>query len=144
MQYNKMILGGTLVTEPELKYAQSGTAILKGRVASNRRYSVKGEKREDVLYLDFTAWGKTAETIDKHFSKGRKIFLEGDLRMDNWEDKEGRKRTSYYMNVQTFQFVSDGSATTREERHSSVSGGDRTASQHPAPEKQTDYGDIPF
>lgn len=93
---NKVFLAGRLTRDPELRYVQSGTAVCKMGIAVDRRYKTKdGEQREDTLFINVTAWGKSAEYCGENLAKGRPIIVEGNLKSSEWEDKTtGQKRTA--------------------------------------------------
>ena len=104
--FNKVILLGHLTRSPELKTTQGGLSICKFGIAVNRRFSTKdGEQREEVTYVDIDAFGRQAEVIAKHLSKGDPIHVEGRLKLDQWETKEGEKRSRLGVVLEGFQFV---------------------------------------
>jgi single-strand DNA-binding protein len=103
--FNKVILLGNLTRDPEVKYTPSNLAICKLGLAVNRRYTTAdGQKHEEVTFVDCDAFGKTAETISKYLKKGRPVFIEGRLKLDQWE-KDGQKFSKLKVVVDTFQFV---------------------------------------
>ncbi len=105
--FNKVIIMGHLTRDPELRALPKGTAICQFGVAINRAFKTEsGEKREEVTFVDLEAWGKTAEIIAKHLTKGRAAMLEGRLKLDQWEDKKsGEKRSKLKVVVEAFQFI---------------------------------------
>ena len=109
--YNKVLLMGNLTRDVELKYTPSNQAVAEVGLAVNYRYRTKeGENREEVTFVDCEAWGRTAENISKYLSKGKPIFIEGRLKLDQWQDKEGNKRSKLRVVVENFQFVDSRSA----------------------------------
>jgi single-strand DNA-binding protein len=130
--FNKVILMGNLTRDPEVRQATSGNYICKFGLAVNRRYSIKGESevREEVTYVDVDAFNRTAELISKYMSKGSPILIEGRLRLDSWEDKEGNKRNKLMVVCENFQFVGNKSETAGAEGGASASQYDQSA---PAP-----------
>lgn len=112
--YNKVLLMGNLTRDPQLRYTPSQMAVADFGIAVNDKYTTKaGEKREDVCFVDVTAWGKQAEVINQYFQKGKPIFIEGRLKYDTWEDKQGGgKRHKLTVTLDGFQFVGgrDGAA----------------------------------
>ncbi len=88
--FNKVILGGRMVADPELKQTPSGVPVCQFSVAVNRRQR-DGEQQAD--FLNVTAWQKTAEFVAKYFRKGSSICVVGRIATDSWTDKEGRKLT---------------------------------------------------
>ena len=105
--YNKVILMGNLTRDPQMKYLPSQTAVVEFGVACNRRYKTQaGEDKEEVTFVDCTAFGRTGEVINQYFTKGKPIFIEGRLKFDSWEDKQGGgKRSKLTVVVENFQFI---------------------------------------
>ena len=105
--FNKVLLMGNLTRDPQMKYLPSQTAVCEFGLASNRKYkSGDGQDREDVLFVDCTAFGRTGEVINQYCQKGKPIFIEGRLRYESWEDKQGGgKRNKITVVVDNFQFI---------------------------------------
>jgi single-strand DNA-binding protein len=106
--FNKVLLMGNLTRDPQLRYLpNSQTAICEFGIASNRKYKTSsGEEREEVLFVDCTAWGRQGEVINQWCTKGKPIFVEGHLKLDTWEDKSGGgKRSKISVVVDNFQFI---------------------------------------
>lgn len=105
--FNKVILMGNLTRDPELRYTPKGTAIAKIGLAINRTWKNEaGESKEEVTFVDVEAFGRTAENIGQYFKKGRPIFIEGRLRLDQWDDKQtGQKRSKLGVILENFQFM---------------------------------------
>ena len=107
MNFNKVILGGNLTRDPQLSYTPNQTAIVDFGMAVNRKWTKDGQEHEEVCFVDCFAFGKTAENINKFFSKGQSIFVEGRLTLDQWTAQDGTKRSKHKVNVQSFQFIGD-------------------------------------
>ena len=107
---NKVMLIGNLTRDPDLKYTPGNQAVCEIGLAVNRKYRTKdNEEREEVTFIDCEAWGKAAELIKQYMTKGRPIFIEGRLKLDTWEDKNGGgKRTKMRVVVEEFQFLGGG------------------------------------
>ena len=107
MDYNKVIIGGTLVRDPELRYTPGGTAVCEFGIAINERWTDRdGGKQERTTFADVTAFGRTAEVIAEYFRKGGQIMIEGKLQTDEWQDKNsGQKRSKLKVVANGFQFV---------------------------------------
>lgn len=105
--FNKVILMGNLTRDPQMKYLPSQTAVVEFGLACNRRYKTQaGEDKEEVTFVDCTAFGRTGEVINQYFTKGKPIFIEGRLKYDSWEDKQGGgKRSKITVVIENFQFV---------------------------------------
>ncbi len=109
---NKVLLMGNLTRDPELRVTPKGTPICQFSLAINRKFKMEsGESREEVIYVDVEAWGKQSETIAKYVTKGRPLFVEGRLRLDQWEDKNTKeKRSRMKVVLEAFEFLGDGRA----------------------------------
>lgn len=109
--FNKVILIGNLCKDAELQYTQKGTAIGKVSLAVNRKWkSDTGELKEEVTFIDVTAFGKTAEVIGQYCRKGNPLMVEGRLHMDTWEDKQtGQKRSKLCVVCEGIQLLGGGS-----------------------------------
>lgn len=104
--FNKVILLGNLTRDIELRHTSGNQAVANIGLAVNRRWkSAEGENREEVTFVDCEAWGKTAEIMSQYLRKGRPVFIEGRLKLDQWEDKEGKKQSKLRVVVESFQFV---------------------------------------
>lgn len=104
--YNKVLLMGNLTRDVQLKSTSGGQSVAEIGLALNRKYKTKdGQDREEVTYVDCECWGPRAEVIAKYFSKGKPIFIEGRLKLDQWESKEGEKRSKIRVVIENFQFV---------------------------------------
>lgn len=107
---NKVMLIGNLTRDPELRVTPKGTAICTFSLAVNRKFKDEsGGEREEVTYIDVEAWGKSGENIAKYVTKGRPLFVEGRLRLDQWEDKNTKeKRSRMKVVLENFQFLGSG------------------------------------
>ncbi len=105
--FNQVILLGNLTRDPQLKYLPSQTAVAEFGVACNRKFKTQsGEDKEEVTFVDCSAFGKTGELINQYFTKGKPIFIQGRLKYDSWEDKQGGgKRSKMSVIVENFQFI---------------------------------------
>jgi single-strand DNA-binding protein len=108
--YNRVILVGNLTRDPQLKYLPSQTPVVDFGLAMNRRYkTAQGEDREEVCFVDVTAFGRQAEVINQYCQKGRPLLVEGHLKLDEWEDKNGGgKRSKLKVMVDNFQLLGSG------------------------------------
>lgn len=88
--YNKVILMGRLVSDPELKRTQSGASVTNFTIAVDRKYRKDEEKQAD--FPTIIAWRQAAEFICKYFGKGSTILIEGELQTRSWTDQQGQKR----------------------------------------------------
>lgn len=109
---NKVFLIGNLTRDPELRYTPQGSAICDLGLAINRQYTTNdGAKKEEVCFVDITAWGRQAETCNRFVKKGSQIFVEGRLKLDSWQDKEtGKNRSKLNVVAERIQFLSGSGA----------------------------------
>src|SRR5690606_7600769 len=104
--FNRVMLMGNLTRDPQLKYLPSQTPVVEFGLAVNRRFTSGGEQREETTFVDCAAFGKPAEIINQYCQKGKAIFIEGRLKYDQWEDKQGGgKRSKLSVVVENFQFL---------------------------------------
>ncbi|MCK6455978.1 MAG: single-stranded DNA-binding protein [Phycisphaerae bacterium] len=104
--YNKVILAGNLTRDPQLSYLPSSTPVVDFGLAINRKWkSPDGADREETCFVDCRCFGRGAETINKYMTKGQPILVEGRLRYEQWESKEGQKRNKLSVVVDQFQFL---------------------------------------
>jgi single-strand DNA-binding protein len=104
--FNKVILMGNLTRDPELRVTPKGTAVCQLGIAVNATYKDKeGNQKEEVTFVDVDVFGRQAEVIAKYMNKGRPILIEGRLKLDSWESKEGEKRSKLKVVLENFQFV---------------------------------------
>ncbi len=106
--FNRVILAGNLTRDPQLSSLPSGMAVCELGMAINDKWRDKNtnEMRERTCFVDLRAYGRQAETLNQYMSKGKPIMIEGKLRFDQWEAKDGSgKRSKLYVIVDTFQFL---------------------------------------
>ncbi|MDD2352812.1 MAG: single-stranded DNA-binding protein [Candidatus Caldatribacteriota bacterium] len=97
---------GRLTRDPELRYTPAGTAVCKFGLAINRSFrNQEGNNIEDTLFINVSAWGRQAEHCSQFLKKGKRVAVNGELRSNNWQDKEGNKRVSYEINARSVQFL---------------------------------------
>lgn len=90
---NQVNLIGNLTRDPELRYTPKGSAVAKCGLAINRTWKNEaGEKKEEATFIDFEAWGHTAEALAKFCKKGKSIYVGGRLQLDVWEDKNTHQK----------------------------------------------------
>jgi len=103
---NKVILVGNLGRDPELRYTKNGSAVANFTLATSDNFTTKdGQREERTEWHRIVAWGKTAELCTQYLAKGRTVYIEGQLRTREWEDKEGGKRQTTEVHAQTVQFI---------------------------------------
>ncbi len=101
------MLIGNLTRDPEVRYTPKGSAVTDIGMAINRNYTLDdGERREETTFVDVTFWGRQAEVIGEYMKKGRPMYVEGRLQLDQWEDKtSGQQRSRLKVIGDNFQFL---------------------------------------
>ena len=103
--FNKVILVGNLTRDIELRYSQSGMGIANTAIATSRKFTSNGEKKEEVCFVDITFFARSAEIANQYLRKGSKILVEGRLNFDQWVDQNGQKRSKHSVVVETMQML---------------------------------------
>ena len=105
--FSKAIITGNLTRDPELRTTPNGASVCSFSVAVNRVYKdSNGEQKEDVSYIDCSAWGRLAEMISQYAKKGSGVLVSGRLDQRSWEDKNGGgKRSRVEIVVEDFNFI---------------------------------------
>lgn len=105
--YNRVVLIGNLTREPELKYTQGGTALCKFGLAISRKFGKGDEKKEEVCFVDITAFGKVGEVVANYCEKGKPVLVEGRLNYSTWE-KDGKKNHRLDVVAENVQLLGSG------------------------------------
>jgi len=106
VNFNKYMCIANLTREPSLRYTASGTAICDFGVAMNKKFKSGDEWKEEVCFVDITAWGNLAEACAEALDKGQSVFIEGELKFDTWE-KDGQKHSKHSVTAKTVIFLSE-------------------------------------
>jgi len=139
---NIIILIGRLTKNPELRYTGKGTAVANFDMAVNRVY---GDKKEDTLFIECTAWEKLGEVCTEYLTKGSSVFVKGRLHQDRWQTKDGGNRTKHGVTIEEIQFL-DSKGGHHSERRSPTDAPDGIDMDQSAEEFADDIndGDLPF
>lgn len=147
--YNRIILVGRLVADPELRQTPTGLNVTSFTIAVDRAFGSRdGERQTD--FIDLVAWRQTAEFICRYFSKGRVILVEGSLQTRTYTDKNDQKRKAWEVQVDNARFV-----TSKSEAEGTPARAPAAQTAAPAPafsagsvedfaEIDDDDGDLPF
>lgn len=104
--FNKTIMLGNLTRDIELKYLPSGTAVANSALAINRKFKNKmGESQDETCFIDIAIFGRTAEVANQYLKRGSKILIEGRLKLDQWTDQNGAKRSRHSIVVDNMQML---------------------------------------
>ena len=143
MSFNKVILVGNLGRDPELRYTPQGTPVCSFSMATNERRKDKaGEMQDQTTWFRVTLWGRQAETASQYLTKGKSVYIEGRLRVEEWTDRDGKPRHTLEVNATDMQFIGGGRGEGEPpmERAAAAGGG---ATEHSEPADVAD-DDIPF
>ncbi len=140
MSFNKIILVGNLGRDPELRYTPQGTPVCSFTVATNeKRKDRAGEMQDMTTWFRVTLWGRQAETASQYLTKGRPVYIEGRIRMEEWTDRDGKQRYTLEVHATDMQFIGGGRG---EDTGSGVPAAKGLPSEQPEAELSDD--DIPF
>ena len=104
--YNKVILIGNLTRDIEFKTLPTGLALSKSAIATSYKFKTAGgEQKEEVCFLDFSIFGRTAEVANQYLKKGSRVMLEGRLQLDRWTDSNGNNRSKHSLNVESMKML---------------------------------------
>jgi single-strand DNA-binding protein len=139
MSFNKVILVGNLGRDPELRYTPQGTPVCSFSMATNERRKDKtGEMQDQTTWFRVTLWGRQAETASQYLTKGRPVYIEGRLRVEEWTDRDGKPRHTLEVHATDMQFIGGGRGEEPPMERAAAAGA--------APAEQTELSDddIPF
>ncbi|MCF7908655.1 MAG: single-stranded DNA-binding protein [Candidatus Omnitrophica bacterium] len=109
ISFNKVFLVGNLTKDPELRYTPQGTAVATLRLASNRTFKDKtGQAQKDTCFVNVVVWSQMAEVCNQYLQKGRQVLVEGRLQSRNWQNAEGKNRSTLEVIATRVQFMSGG------------------------------------
>lgn len=143
---NKIVLMGRLTRDPEIRHTQSQTPVASFTLAVDRDYSGKDGAEKQTDFIDCVAWRSTADFVGKHFSKGRMAVVSGRLQIRDWQDKDGNKRRSAEVIVDSMYFgdsKKDGQSASQSDAAQAQAYATPTTGQT-FTEIDEDDGDLPF
>lgn len=141
MSFNTITIVGNLGRDPELRYTSSGTAVCQFSVASNDRIKKGGDWEKHTTWFRVTCFGRQAENVHQYLQKGRQVFVQGTLRIEEWMSRENEKRWTAEVRADKVQFLGkadDSEARERSERT------DRDDDRSPDQSNEIVDEDIPF
>ncbi len=150
--FNRVILVGNLTRDLEVRYTPQGTAVCDlGLAVNERRKNAAGEWVDEVVYVDVTLWGRTAEIAGEYLTKGSPVLIEGRLRLDTWESQDGQKRSRLRVVADRMQMLGArgggegaGGGGPARQRRASAPGGAGRVPDEPPPEDIPPDDDVPF
>ena len=146
--FNKIIIVGYLGRDPELRYTPSGTAVCDFSMATTERKGRRdgGEGEEVTTWFRVSLWAKQAELANQYLTKGKLVYVEGRLTLNEYTDRDGNKRTSLNVHGTDMQFV----GSRGDEMAAGAGGGGSRSESKPAPRDSSPASDsigdddIPF
>jgi single-strand DNA-binding protein len=110
MSFNKIILVGNLGRDPELRYTPQGTPVCSFSLATNEKRKDRntGENQDLTTWFRVTLWGRQAETASQYLTRGKPVYIEGRLRVEEWTDRDGKARHTLEVNATDMQFIGGG------------------------------------
>lgn len=133
LNLNHVVLAGNLTRDPDVKQLNADRVVANAGIAINRKWKnhTTGDLQEEVTFVDIEAWGRTAELMGQYLKKGSPVYVEGRLRLDQWEEKDtGQKRSRLKVVVDTVQFLA---TRERGEGQPGAAAGGDAAEATPAP-----------
>jgi single-strand DNA-binding protein len=143
MSFNKIILVGNLGRDPELRYTPQGTPVCSFSLATNERRKDRttGENTDITTWFRVTLWGRQAETASQYLTRGRPVYIEGRLRVEEWTDRDGKPRHTLEVHATDMQFIGSG-ARSEEAAVPAKAAAAGSDAMPPAPDLSDD--DVPF
>src|ERR687890_2221825 len=145
VSFNRVVLGGNLTRDPELRFTQAGVPVCSFGIAVNRVRS----RNEEVDFFDISAWRELGETIATYKKKGDPILVEGRLQYRTWEAQDGSKRSKVDVVSENVQLLGRPGGPDTEDEGSSGGGqarrgGGRGGQREEVDINEEDFEDIPF
>jgi single-strand DNA-binding protein len=142
MSFNKIIIVGHLGRDPELRYTAQGTPVCTISVATTeKRKDRNGEMQDITTWFRVTLWNRQAETASQYLQKGRQVYIEGRLRVEEWTDRDGKPRYTLEVHGTDMQFIGARGDEPMVERAAASAG---STSAGPAEPADLSDEDIPF
>lgn len=141
--FNRVIMIGNLTRDIELRYLTNGSAVAKGAIATSYKYkTATGEQKDEVCFLDFNIFGRSAEVANQYLKKGSKVLLEGRLVLEQWTAQDGSTRSKHSLRVESMKMMdSKGSSSPVDSEYSEMEA--PMQPQRVAPQMQNSYNSEP-
>jgi len=111
MSLNKILLIGNLGSDPEMRYMPSGKKAAQFRLATNRKYKMEGQIREETEWFQVVAFGRLAEICGEFLKKGKSVFIEGRIHTNNWIDNAGQKHYRTQVIAEGMRMIGKGNGS---------------------------------
>src|SRR5215204_2784889 len=121
MSFNKIIICGNLGRDPELRSTAQGTPVCSFSLATNEKRKDKNVEMQDhTTWFRITLWNRQAETASQYLQKGRQVYIEGRLRVEEYVDRDGKPRHSLEVHATEMQFIGSRGDEAPHERAASA------------------------
>lgn len=140
MNLNKIFVLGNVTRDPEVRSLPSGQQVASFSMATNRFYSVNGEKKQEAEFHNIVCFGKLADIASRYLNKGSLVLIEGRIKTRNWTNQQGIKQYRTEIVAETMQLGPKGAGSTG----GGSSSGFQRAFSRPEPEQQPRDNEIPI
>jgi single-strand DNA-binding protein len=145
MSLNKVMLIGNLGKDPEVRFTGGGRAVAKFPIATSEQFlDANGQRQERTEWHNIVVWGKQAETCGQYLQKGRQVYIEGQIRTRQYDDKDGNRKYITEINAQRVQFLGGGGGGRGEGARGGGGGGFGHGGEDVPPPPGPEDDDIPF
>ena len=145
MSFNKITIVGNLGRDPELRYTAQGTPVCTFSIATNeRRKDRNGEMQDHTTWFRVTMWNRMAETASQYLQKGKSVYIEGRLRVDEYTDRDGKPRYALEVMGTDMQFIGSRQDEPAQERSATASASPSAPSGGMSEAPELSDEDIPF
>jgi single-strand DNA-binding protein len=145
---NKVYLMGNLTRDPDVRTTTTGLKIAKLGLAVNRKYRTReNELKDETTFVDIDAFGQQAEVLERYCQKGSPLFVEGRLRLDQWQSNTGENRSKLTVVLENFQFIGGregGQAQEDSGAHHAEAHPENKTPNTPPSDNSIQDDDIPF
>ena len=134
-----------LASDVNLRYSQNGSAIANFSVVSSKKYKTQsGEQKEDTTFIDCTAFSRLSEICNQYLRKGSQVYIIGELKLDQWTDSQGQKRSKHGITVESMQMLGSKDNNAQPTQQPSHYARPDQPAQNTPPEIDIDEESIPF
>lgn len=141
--FNQVVMVGNLTRDIELRYLPSGSAIGKSAIATSYKYkSQSGEQKDEVCFLDFNLFGRSAEVANQYLHKGSKVLLTGRLVFEQWTAQDGSERSRHSLRVDEMKMLDSKSQSDNQGQNYNQE--PPVVYENKIPEIEVDEDSIPF
>ena len=136
---NKVMIAGNLTADPQVRFLANEQAVANFSIAINRKFKASdGQMKEEVTFVTCEAWGRTAELVGQYLVKGRSCFIEGRLKLDTYDDKDGQKRQKMKVVAESVRFLDSGNRSNEQAAPASDAQASEPKPRRPAPDASYD------